>query len=265
MKYRNVLRAFVLGLALLALATFLPSASASVIGTLSVAQCSSGGVTVSGTQIIWTPGAVGVAGVSGCIAVGTNQAASPYVTFAGGSIAPGELGVIKDLTFGVTSGTGFMVFSGVDGGFGTISFDLAPFAATGLPTCSAGMADFTSCTPGGIGPFVLTKTATGTTVTLNANGIVSDGTTPISDWFGSYTTQFNLAPIDMQNFIAGVADANTGFGCSEPGGGAPGSCTNSYSGTFNVTVTSIVPEPGSMFLIGAGLLGLAAIMRKRKK
>jgi hypothetical protein len=261
LKKRNVLKSGVLSLALLAWATFAPSASAGVVGTLNVANCGSGGVTVSALSIDWLP----TGGGTGCILVGTNSPGTPYVTFSGGNIAPGETGVIKDLVFTVTSGTGFMVFSGVGGGSGTISFDLAPFAATGLPTCTSGMSNYQSCTPAGIGPFVLQKTPSGTTITLNANGTVSDGTTPISNWNGSYTTQFNLAPIDMQNFILGIADSNTALGCSEPGSGAPGSCTNTYSGTFVVSVGPTVPEPGSMFLIGAGLVGLASLRRRKKQ
>lgn len=244
-------------LAALASATFFAhTMSASVVGNLFVTNCAGGGVVVTATTIDWL---LPLGGGNGCIQADTGTT----VTFTGGSIVSGEQGTIKDITIGGAV-PAFMVFTGPSGtppvGSGSLNFDLSMFFPAGLPACTAGMANNTSCAVAGGGPFVLTKTAVGTTVTLSATGTVSDGTTPASNWNGSYTTQFTgLAPIDIQNFITGVPDTNTGLGC------VPGTCTSTYSGTFAVTIGAGVPEPGSMGLIGFGLIGLATLMRRRKK
>jgi hypothetical protein len=206
----------------------LVTASAQVKGTLNVSNCAGGAVTVTGTSIDWI---LPVGGGTGCVQADTLTA----VTFAGGNIAPTELGTLKDLIFGVTPGTGFMVFSGAPG-VGTLSFDLTALGPGVATTCTAGMAVGDSCSVGGSGPFLLTRSSTGTLITLTANGTVSDGTTPTSTWLGSFTTQFaGLAPIDIQNFILGISGGPAGLGC------VLGSCTSTYSASFAVTVNPTPP------------------------
>ena len=249
-----------LGVALSTLATLAPSASASVVGTfnLSDSNCGTGitniGVTVTATTIDWLPAGGGF----GCIQVGSNALGTPYVTFSGGSIGPGEQGTIQDILapIPVTGMTNFLNFAGIGGGSGSISFTLNPLVARGLPACTSGMAVNTNCSVSAASPFLLTKTSeTTSSVSLSLTGTVSDGTTPSSTWNGSFTTQFGLAPVDIQNFILGLPDTNTNLGC------VSGACTNTYSGSLRA---GVVPEPGSMFLIGAGLVGLASLRRRKK-
>jgi len=223
---------------------------------LNLANCgtSGSGVTVTGNSITWNNN---VAPNYGCINIDSTN-----VVFSGGNLAGGEIGEIHNLTaLPNVAITGFMIFvgGGSNPGVGTLSFDIGA-AGLGpglLNACTGAETNGQSCSVAGAGPFVLTKSSTGTSVTLSAHGTVSDGTVPISTWQGSYTTQFaGLAPIDIQNFIEGLPDSNTGLGC------VAGSCTSTYSGSFNVTVSQ-VPEPSSMFLIGAGLIGLVASKRKK--
>lgn len=240
------------GLAILSLFGMAATASASVIGHLNLVQCpTNGNVTVTLTTIDFQP----LGGGTGCIQA-TN---GTTVTFAGGgSIAPGEFGTINDLGFGnPNQNIGFMVFTPPPGS-GSLSFDLTSLGPGVANPCTAGMTNGQSCSiPGS--PIILTENNGDTGVQLSAAGTVSDGTTPISSWSGLFTTQFNgLDPIDIQNFILGIPDSKVNHGC------VSGSCTSAYSGSFDVAFTA-VPEPGSMVLIGGGLLGLAATLRKRKK
>ncbi|MDR3702207.1 MAG: PEP-CTERM sorting domain-containing protein [Candidatus Sulfopaludibacter sp.] len=243
------------------------TASGAVIGTLNLNQCSGGSVTVDQNSITWllasaTPG-------YGCMEASTSFPGAQVTFSPGGTIADGEFGQIKDLTFvPATSGTDFLMFvgGGTNAGSGSINFDLGPILAAGLPACTAGMANGQTCSVNGLGPFSLQKTSTGTNINLAVSGTVSDGTTPASTWQGNFSTSFStLTPFQIQEFIDGVdpGGAADHLGCVATGGANNGgSCSSTYQGKFDVVVSS-VPEPGSMLLMGAGLIGLATVLRKR--
>src|ERR1022692_421075 len=156
------------------------TASASVIGHLNVAQCASGGVTVSLLNIDWT---LPVGPPDGCIQADT----STLVTFGTtGSLVTGELGRINDLGPAglITQNTGFMTFTGPSGspavGSGTIAFNLVSLGP-GLAMCTGFETVGQSCSVNGASPIILTRTGSlQTTLTLPAFGNVSDGT--LSNW-----------------------------------------------------------------------------------
>jgi hypothetical protein len=135
--------------------------------------------------------------------------------------------------------------------FGTLLFNLdAPngFGPPVAPECSVDPAVGNSCSivfAGIQSPFILTTTATGTSVTLLAHGTITDPAGgPISFWNGAFTTQ-----------ITGQTPSQIRATVTAPGG----SISSTFSGEFNV----VVPEPMTMSLIGAGLIALAAIKRRK--
>jgi hypothetical protein len=219
--------------AVLACLSLIPTASAAVAGTFNESSCSGGGVTVTSTTITWTPS--GTVGGTGCIDTGIGT----DVTYSGGTLLSGDPGNIEDLTMGGGSVNDFMTFSGT-----TLDFVLTALGpGSGNLNCT-GLAVGSSCSIVAGSPFLLTNAGGGnTTVTLSAVGTILDGGVS-SNWFGAFTTQLNETPDQLQAaFIAS------------------GSISSAQSGQFTVTV---LPEPASMTLLGAGLLAIAIAARKRR-
>jgi hypothetical protein len=220
-------------LALLAVAVLAPSASASTIGHLTFANCGGGGVTVTLTTVTWFPV---VSAGTGCISAGLGTT----VTFTGGSgvITAGENGTINDLATN-SGNAGFLTFPGV-------TFDLVDVGPGSANTVCANTLDpaAASCSAVAGSPFVLTPTSTGTTITFNVAGLTNDASGIQTPWSGIFSTQLSgVTPLAIQDTI-----------------NSSGSFTTTYS--FDGAATG-VPEPISMSLIGAGLIGLACIKRRR--
>jgi hypothetical protein len=240
-----------------ALVVFALTASASPVGVLTIGQCADTGVTVTATTIDWLPAGTG----SGCIV----SSPPTSVTYSTGTLVPNETGSIKDLTLNGGAVSSFMTFAASSG----LVFNLTS-VGPGVSTDCSTVTSFTtnqqcSIIAGGqISPFVLSTQAggTGTTVTLAARGTVTDSSGS-SLWSGPFTTQFaGVTPAQIEAAIltgttVGIPGTTSTY-CSG------GSCTNSYSGSFTITITA-VPEPVSFLLIGGGLVALVGITKRYKR
>jgi len=81
------------------------------------------------------------------------------------------------------------------------------------------------------------------TATWVLTGVTNDGQ---STWVGNFTSQFGVPFQTVLNQLT-----------------TTGSVTNSYSATFTVT-SSVVPEAGTLSLLGLGLVGLSVKLRRRR-
>jgi len=217
---------------------------AAPVGVLAVDSCG-GNVTVSAAAIDFNPQ---------CVQVGTNAASDPYITSTFGTITPGLLGTINDLIGPLPpGGTLFMSFDPPGGTAGLLNFIVTSVGPGSSNTNCAIANNTTSCSiliaPGVVSPFILLGTAAnGTTAKLNVAGTVSDAN-GTSNWTGSFSADFaGLSPLDLQNQFTSA-----------------GSITSTYSGKILATVGPTVPEPGGMALLGAGLIGLGLMSRRRAK
>lgn len=208
---------------------FVPPASASVIGTLDVANCANGAVNVTLTTIDWI---LPVDAGNGCVQNNTGIFYGPTAS----KPLPSGLGLILDLPGGPAN---FMVFTN---GTDIVSFDLGGLG----PGVANTVCTVSPCSVTSTSPFILMANATGTSVTLTAFGLARDNLSaalPNDIWSGAFTTQVaGQTPAQIQATILGG-----------------GTIHSTWSGEFIVSI----PEPVSMSLIGGGLMALAWLRRRR--
>lgn len=239
--------------AIAAVSFFTTAASATVIGTMSEANCGGGGVTVSNSAITWSPNGT-VAG-TGCIITGI---ATNVTWGTSSSMGPNDIGNIKNLAVpGGGSVDQFMTFVNPANGLDFVLTALGPGSSnTGEAACAASNSNGApNCSIGATSPFILTYDNGNTDVALAAKGTVADpsNSSQISNWGGSFTTQLpGVTPLQVYMTFCGNNPT-----CVP----TTGSIQSSQSAAFNITFTT--PEPGTigMLFIGGALIAFA---RKRK-
>ncbi len=212
-------------------------ASANVSGPLNITNAPGGGITISATAITWLP--PGTQAGTGAIDTG----AGTNLIYSGGTLGPGVLGNIKNLTMGPLPVDQFITFPAPSPVLDFVLTGLGPGAPS---TNCAGLSIGGSCSVAAGSPFILTDLPTGTALSLSAFGTITDGGVTGS-WSGAFSTQLNLTPAQIQaTILAGQVIEST------------------YSGQFNVTSPS-VPEPGTLLLLGFGIVGVTILRRGLKK
>lgn len=240
--------------------------SATPIGTMSLGIVVSGGVTVSGTRIdFFPPSSVGGPPNNGDFATG-NPTSISYNNGSAQVLTPttDPFGYISDLDVTPSvfppGGVNFILFSVTQGGAAIpdLSFDITGIGPGGtaqnaLNGCAGVTGVGVRCSPtiagypGGVSPFVLTDNGTGTDISLTVSLLGHDATGSIA-WLGGFTTQNSgTTPADIQAAL----DSGSIF-------------DNTWS--FTARSVAAAPEPGTMAILGSGLLlvGLAAWRRKSR-
>jgi hypothetical protein len=206
-------------------------AFANPIGTLNLANCAGQGVTVTDTTVLFG---------GNCIQTGL----ATSVTTSFGVLGPSVTGSISNLP--VTPATNpFMVFPV---GVNSLNFFLTGIGPGVFNTsCSTTLdPNAASCSVFPGSPFVLVPGSGGTTVRLDAHGLVSDGAGS-SNWNGSFSANFaGLTPSQVQTtFINNHTLAST-----------------TYAGSFLVTIIP-APEPMTLSMLGLGLLGIGLVSHRK--
>jgi len=210
-----------------------------------------GSITVSLNTITWTDNS----NVHDMYVVGP-----PNPTGSWATMALNSEGTIGDLnlaaqpvggTFPAFDDPLWMTFPGV-GPQSTITIDLQYiFAGTkGTAECGAAPAPNQECTPlagnGQPGPFNLENSADGTTstafFTFEGTAVDSSGTLTSSLVIGQFSSNFTTP---YQTVLADLANN--------------GSVTNTFAATFTAQP---VPEPGTMALLGLGLVLVSTVVRR---
>lgn len=210
-------------------------AFADAAGSLNVANCSGGGMTLDATSITWLP--IGTVAGTGCIATG----AGTNLTYSGGILGPAVTGNIQNVTSGGLPVDQFMTFQGTSLDF-VLNF-LGP--GSGNTNCGVLLLG-QSCSVIAGSPFLLTNLGSSTIISFSAGGTITDG--GISNWSGAFSTQVNATAFQIQNTIL-----------------SGGSVTSTQSGQFSVQdVTRSVPEPSSLLLLAFGLCSSVGIIRRKR-
>jgi len=223
---------------------------------------SSGVVNATLTSILFTsdPIALGLcpgAPCNGDVNTGTT------LVFAGGPLTTGE-GIL--INGGQPFGTPPPASAGIFNPF--LQFAFHPgllFFITGVDAGSAnlncaGLANGDSCSinvAGTPSPVLLTRNGSNTNVSISLFGVATDGIGGLSDWTGGFSATIpGKTPLQLEQFFCG-ADA---ICTAAEAAASPTLIVRSTSGSF----VTVVPEPNTTIMLGAGLILLSLTLRRFK-
>jgi len=200
---------------------------------------SSGTVTVTSSTVTFNPSSP---------ADNITTTAGTNLTYdASTALGVGVAGVVKNLT-GTLPVASFMTFPSV----ASLVFNLTAVGPGVANTNCAALVSGQTCSVVAGSPFVLqlvsSPAGVSTAATFAVNGSDSDATS-MGTWLGLFTAQIaGMTPAQIQaEILAG--------GSSTP---------VSFSGSFTATASPI-PEPASALMVGVGLLGALALVRRRRR
>jgi hypothetical protein len=215
--------------------------------------------------------AIGITSIPSCInfAGGATCAGATHATSVGSGsnlFLTGSAGTIKDIgtTFPIPQ---FETVSGAGALLGqTINFDLTSLHlnASTIGTCSGANVNnaLNSCAPIG-SPFTFAESASGTQVSLSFSALLNAYTgtaaTGVTSYIAVFGTQLTGTLTGAGACSGLTANISNILSCQAAGG----TITATWSASETPQPASSTPEPGSLVLMGSGLVGLAGVLRRR--